>query len=101
MSKTIADDSEVVFEQPGRGAGVLEQEGPTPSQGNEETWLADTELHRKDRRRAMEFDRPIDEELGAASGGVDDKNSVPDDGTPELHTEQQIRDEEEMRTPPR
>ena len=59
MSKTITDDSEVVFEQPGKSAGVVEQEGPTPSQSNEETWLADTEPHRKDRRRAMEFDRPI------------------------------------------
>ena len=49
----------------------------------------------------MEFDRPIYEELGAALGRVDDKNSVRDDGTPELHPEQQIRDEEEMRTPPR
>ena len=96
MSKTIADDSEVVFEQPRKGAGVVEQEGPTPSQGNEETWLADTELHRKDRRRAMEFDRPIDEELGAALGGVDENNSVRDDGAPELHPEQQIRDEEEI-----
>ena len=49
----------------------------------------------------MEFDRPIDEELGAALGGVDDNDSVRDDGTPGLHPEQQIRDEEEMQTPPR
>ena len=95
MSKTITDDSEVVFEQPGKGTGVVEQEG------KKETWLADTELHRKDRRRAMEFDRPIDEELGATLGGVDDNNSVRDDGALELHPEQKIRDEEEMRTPPR
>ena len=101
MSKTIADDSEVVFEQPRKGTEVVEQEGSTPSQGKKETGLADTELHRKDRRRAMEFDRPIDEELGAALGGVEDNNSVRDDGTPELHPEQQIRDVEEMRTPPR
>ena len=101
MSRTIADDSEVVFEQPGKGTEVVEQEGSTPSQGKKETGLADTELHRKDRRRAMEFDRPIDEELGAALGGVEDNNSVRDDGTPELHPEQQIRDAEEMRTPPR
>ena len=49
----------------------------------------------------MEFDRPFDEELGAALGGVDDNNSVRDDGVPELHPEQQIREEEEMQTPPR
>ena len=36
MSGTVADDSEVVFEQPKKGAGVVEQESPTPSQGNEE-----------------------------------------------------------------
>ena len=101
MSKTITDDSEVVFEQPGKSAGVVEQEGPTLSQSNEETWLADTEPHRKDRRRAMEFDRPSNEELGAALGGVDDNDSVRDDGAPGLHPQQQIRDEEEMRTPPR
>ena len=91
MSKTIADDSEVVFEQPGKSTDVVEQEGSTPSQGKKEMGLADTELHRKDRRRAMEFDRPIDEELGAALGGVEDNNSVRDDGTPELHPEQQIQ----------
>ena len=85
MSKTITDDSEVVFEQPGKSAGVVEQEGPT-------------EPHWKDRRRAMEFDRPINEELGAALGGVNDNDSVRDDGAPGLHPEQQIRDEEEMRT---
>ena len=49
----------------------------------------------------MEFDRPINEELGAALGGVNDNDSVRDDGAPGLHPEQQIRDEEEMRTPPR
>ena len=87
MSKTITDDSEVVFEQPGKSAGVVEQEGLTPSQSNEETWLADTEPHRKDRRRAMEFDRPINEELGAALGGVNDNDSVRDDGAPGLHPE--------------
>ena len=75
--------------------------GSTPSQGKKETGLADTELHQKDRRRAMEFDRPINEELGAALGGVEDNNSVRDDGTPELHPEQQIRDAEEMLTLPR
>ena len=87
MSKTIADDSEVVFEQPGESAGVVEQEGPTLSQSNKETQLADTEPHRKDRRRAMEFDKPINEELGAALGGMDDNDSVRDDGAPGLHPE--------------
>ena len=101
MSRTSADDSEVVFEQLRKDTGVGEQEEQAPSLGNEETWLADTELHRKDRRRAMEFDRPINEELGAALGGEEDNNSVRDDGAQESHPEQQIRDEEEIQTPPR
>ena len=101
MSETVADDSEVVFEQHKKRAGVVEQEGLRPIQGNEESWLADTELHQKDRRRAMEFDRPFDGELGSALGGAEDNNSVRDDEAPESHPEQRIREEEEMHTPPR
>ena len=43
MSQTLADDSEVVFEQPGKSAGAMEQEGLVPSRSKEETWLEDTE----------------------------------------------------------
>ena len=46
MSQTLADDSEVVFEQPGKSAGAMEQEGLVPSRRKEETWLEDTEPHR-------------------------------------------------------
>ena len=70
MSQTLTDDSEVVFDQPGKSAG------------------------------AMEFDRLVDGELGAASGGVEDEDSVHDDGVPELRPEQKIQNEE-IRTPPR
>ena len=101
MSQTLADDSEVVFEQPGKSPGAMEQEGLAPSRSKEETWLVGTEPHRGARRRAMEFDRPVDEELGAALGGVEDEDSLRDDGVPELHPEQQIQNEEEIRTPPR
>ena len=75
MSQTLADDSEVVFEQPGKSAGAMEQEGLVPSRRKEETWLEDTQPHQGARRRAMEFDRPVDEELGAALGGVEDEDS--------------------------
>ena len=95
MSQTGADDSEVVFEQPGKSAEVMEQEGLIPSRHKEETWLEDTQPHHGAQRRAMEFNRPVDEELGAALGGVDD------DGVPDLRPEQQIQNEEEIRTPPR
>ena len=101
MSQTLADDSEFVFEQPGKSAGAMEQEGLVPSRRKEETWLEDAEPHRGVRRRAMEFDRPVDEELGAALGGVEDEDSLRDDGVPELRPEQQIQHEEEIRTPPR
>ena len=49
----------------------------------------------------MEFDRPVDEELGAALGGVEDNDKSHDDGVPELRPQQQIQNEEEIRTPPR
>ena len=100
MSQTGADDSEVVFEQPGKSAEVMEQEGLIPSRHKEETWFEDTQPHHGAQRRAMEFDRPVDEELGAALGGVEDKDRSHDDGVPELHPEQQIQNEEEIRTPP-
>ena len=101
MSQTVADDSEVVFDQPGKSAGAMEPEGLVPSRRKEETWLEDTEPHQGARRRTMEFDRPVDGELGAASGGVEDENSLRDDKVPELRPEQQIQNEEEIRTPPR
>ena len=101
MSQTLADDSEVVFDQPGKSAGAMEPEGLVPSRRKEETWLEDTEPHQGARRRTMEFDRSVDGELGAASGGVEDEDSLRDDVVPELRPEQQIQHEEEVRTPPR
>ena len=74
MSKTITDDSEVAFDQPEKGAGIMEQKGPTPSRNNEETWVADTEPHQKDRRRAMEFDRPIGFGSGVHGGTASENN---------------------------
>ena len=101
MSQTVADDSEVVFDQPGKSAGAMEPEGLVPSRRKEEMWLDDTEPHQGARRRTMEFDRPVDGEPGAASGGVEDENSLRDDKVPELSPEQQIQNEAEIRTPPR
>ena len=100
MSQTLADDSEVVFDQPEEGAGAMEPEGLAPSRRKEETWLEDTEPHQEARPRTMEFDRSVDGELGAASGGVKDKDCLRDDVVPELCPEQQIQHEEEIKTPP-
>ena len=46
----------------------------------------------------MKFDRPVDEELGAALGGVEDKDKLHNDEALELRPEQQIQNEEETRT---
>ena len=48
----------------------------------------------------MEFDQPGEEELEAAGGGEED-NAIPDiEELSDLRPEQQIRNEEEIRTPP-
>ena len=39
MSHTLADDSEVVFDQPGESAGAIEPEGPLQNRHRKETWL--------------------------------------------------------------
>ena len=62
----------------------MEPEGLVPSRRKEQTWLEDTEPHQGARRRMMEFDRSVDGELGAASGGVEDEDSLRDDVVPEL-----------------
>ena len=79
MSQTLTDDSEVVFEQPGKTAEAMEQEGLLPNRHKEEMGLEDTQPHDGTRRKAMEFDRPVDEELGAALGGVEDKDKLHND----------------------
>ena len=99
MSQSLTDDSEVVFEQPGKTAEAMEQEGLIPSRHKEETGLEDTQPHDGTRRKAMEFDRPVDEELGAALGGVKDKDILHSEEASELRPEQQIQNEEETRTP--
>ena len=99
MSHTLTDDSEVVFEQPGKAAEAMEQEGLVPSRNKEETGLEDTQPHDGTRRKAMEFDRTVDEELGAALGGVEDMDKMHNDEALELRPEQQIQNEEETRTP--
>ena len=101
MSQLLTDDSEVVFEQSGETAEAMEQEGLIPSRHKEEAGLEDTQPHDGTRRKAMEFDRPVDKELGAALGGVRDNVKFNSDETSELRPEQQIQNEEETRTPPR
>ena len=46
MSQTLADNSEVVFDQPEESAGAMEPEGSVPNRRNEEAWLEATEPYR-------------------------------------------------------
>ena len=91
MSQTLTDDSEVVFEQPGKTTEAMEQEDLVPSRHRQETGLEDTQPHDGTRRKAMEFDRPVNEELGAAFGGVEDMDKLHNDEALELRPEQQIQ----------
>ena len=68
MSQTLADDSEVIFDQPEESAGAIEPEGSSRNRHKKETWLEGTEPHRGARPRTMDFDQPVDGELGATSG---------------------------------
>ena len=51
--------------------------------------------------RTTEFDRPVDEVLGATLGGKEENVNLRDILVPRLPPEQQIRQEEEVQTPPR
>ena len=82
MAQLLTEDSEVVLEQSG------------------ETELKDTQPHDGTRRRSMEFDRPGEEELEAAGGGGKDNVVSNSEDMLDLRPEQQIRNEEETRTPP-
>ena len=84
MSQTLADDSEVVFEEPEESAGAMEPEGPLQNRHKEEAWLEATEPYRGVRARTMEFDRPVDGGLGATLGGKEDKDKLRDGVVPEL-----------------
>ena len=101
MSQTLGDESEVVFDQPKERAGAMEPDGSVPNRRKEEEWLEATEPYRGARPRTTEFDRPVDEGLGATSGGLEDDVKLSDGVVQRLRPEQQIRQEEEVQTPPR
>ena len=75
MSKTLADDSEVMFGQQEEIAGAIEMEGSSLNRRGGETWLEDTEPYRGARPRMRDFDRPVDRELGATLGDVEDEDT--------------------------
>ena len=65
---SLADDSEVLFDQPEESAGALEPEGSSRNRHKKETGFEETEPHRGARPRKMDFDQPVDNERGATSG---------------------------------
>ena len=101
MSQTLADDSEVVFDQPEESAGAMEPEGPLQNRHKEEAWLEATEPYRGARPRTVEFDQPVDGGLGATLGGVEDEDKLCNGVVPVLRPGAQIQQEEEVQTPPR
>ena len=100
MSVTLGDESEVDLDQPEERAGAMEPDGSVPNRRKEEEWL-DTEPYHGAPPRTTEFDRPVDEGLGATSGGLEDDVKLRDGVVQRLRPEQQIRQEEEVQTPPR
>ena len=77
MSQTLADDSEFMFGQQEEIAGAMEMEGSLQNRRGKESWLEATEPYRGARPRMRDFDRPVDEELGATSGDVEDEDKSP------------------------
>ena len=55
----------------------MEPEGSLQNRHRKETWLYATEPYRGARPRMREFDRPVDGELGATSGEVEDEVKSP------------------------
>ena len=101
ISKPSEDVSEVVFGQPEEKAGATEPDGSVLNQRKEEEWLEDTEHYHGARPTTAEVDRPVDEVLGATLGGTEQNFNFRDTSVPRLPPEQQIRQEEEVQTPPR
>ena len=72
MSQLLTDDSEVVDKQSGETEEAMKQEGLLSSRRKEKTEFEDTQTHDETGRKAMEFDRPGEEELEAAGSGMKD-----------------------------
>ena len=77
MSHSVVDDSEVVFGHQEESAGIMERGGSLQNRSEKESWLAATEPYRGARPRIRDFDRPVEEELGATAGEVEDSGDLP------------------------
>ena len=99
--KSSEDVGEVVFGQPEEKAGATGPDGSVLNRQKEDEWLEDTEPYRGARPRTIEVDRPVDDMLGATLSGTEQDRNFRDTSVPKLPPEQQIRQEEEVKTPPR
>ena len=95
------DVGEVVFGQPEEKAGATGPDGSVLNRRKEDEWLEDTEPHHGARPRTIEVGRPVDDVLGATLSGTEQDCNFRDTSVPQLPPEQQIRQEEEVQTPPR
>ena len=68
----MADDSKVMFGQQEEIAGAVVMEGSSQNRRGGETWLEDTEPYRGARPRMRDFDRPVDRDLVATLGDVEE-----------------------------
>ena len=71
ISKPSEDVGEVVFGQPEERAGATGPDGSVLDRRNEDGWLDDAEPYHGARPRTTEFDRPVDDVLGATIGGTE------------------------------
>ena len=106
--KPLGDESEIVFSQQEKGAVMLGSYGLTVDRQKEDDWLEDTEPYNgarprmmQERRPTMDVDQAVDSGLRATMGTTGGNMRFCDTPVPTLPPEQQIRQEGEVRTPPR
>ena len=102
IKKSSDDVGEVVFGQPEEKAGATGPDGSVLNRRKDDEWLEDMEPYHRARPRTIEVDRPVDDVLDATLSGTEqDRNFRDTTSVPKLPPEQQIRQEEEVQTPPR
>ena len=97
LSKPSEDVSEVIFSQPEERAGATGPYHPVLDRRKEDGWLDDTEPYQGARPRTTE----VLSVLSATISGMEHDLNFRDTSIPNLPPEQQIRQEEEVQTPPR
>ena len=99
--KPSGDEGEVLFSQQEEGAVTTGPHGPRMDRQNENGWLEDTEPYHGARPRMIDVNQLVDNVLGATMGTAGQDVDFRDIPAPILPPEQQIRQEAEIKTPPR